>query len=289
MRHGACIGGMASGTSFVNRIFDTSSYILGDTDRELDRLIRQAALFSDFTADVFRKAGIGRGMRVLDVGCGVGDVAMIAAELVGPEGSVVAVDRSAAALDIARARVERAGLAQIRFEEADLHDVVEQGFDVVIGRFILIHLADPAAALRALARRLRPGGVLAFVEMDIGVANAVPHTALFARAIDLISTVYRQGGMKPDMGSRLFAEFRAAGLEPAITGGCRVEAGPESHAYEYLADSLRSFLPSMIEHGLTTEAELDVETLAARLRAESLAHDICFIFPLTVGAWARAG
>lgn len=272
----------------MNKIVEATSYLLGDTDRELARLIRQAALFSDFTEDVFRKAGIGRGMRVLDVGCGVGDVSMIAAGLVGPEGSVLGIDRSPAALDIARSRVANAGLAQIRFAQADLHDIAEEGFDAVVGRFILIHLPDPAASLRALARRLRRGGVLAFVEMDIGVANSVPRTDLFTHCLNLITTVYRTGGMEPDMGSRLFAEFRAAGLEPLITGDCRVEAGPTSHAYDYLADSLRSLLPSMVEHGLVTAAEMDVDTLAARLRAESLARDLCFIFPLTVGAWARA-
>jgi ubiquinone/menaquinone biosynthesis C-methylase UbiE len=278
-----------SGSAIVNHVFEATSYLLGDTDRELARLIRQAALFSDFTEDVFRKAGVTRGMRVLDVGCGVGDVSMIAAALVGPEGSVVGIDRSPAALDIARARVEREGLSQVRFVQADLHDVVEEGFDAIVGRFILIHLPDPAASLRILASRLRRGGILAFVEMDIGVANAVPRSAIFSRCLDLITRVYRKGGMEPDMGSRLFAEYRAAGFDPVIAGNCRVEAGPESHAYDYLADSLRSLLPSMVEHGLATAQEMDVDTLSARLRAESLAHDLCFIFPLTVGAWARAG
>ncbi|MCW5716767.1 MAG: methyltransferase domain-containing protein [Bauldia sp.] len=272
----------------MNKVFEATSYLLGDTERELARLIRQAALFSDFTRDVFRKAGIAPGMRVLDVGCGVGDVSMIAAGLVGPGGSVVGIDRSPAALEIARSRVEREGLSQIRFEQANLHELEDEGFDAVVGRFILIHLPDPAASLRSLARRVRRGGVLAFVEMDIGVADSAPKSDLFTRCLNLITTVYRRGGMEPDMGSRLFAEFRAAGLDPAITGDCRVEAGPNSHAYDYLADSLRSLLPSMVEHGLATALEMDVDTLADRLRAESLARDLCFIFPLTVGAWARA-
>lgn len=271
----------------MNRIVEAKSYLLGDTDRELARLIRQAALFSEFTEDVFRRAGIGRGMRVLDVGCGVGDVSMIAAALVGPEGSVLGIDRSPAALETARERVASQGFANVRFEQADLNTIADGGFDAVIGRFILIHLPDPAASLRALARLLRPNGVLAFVEMDISVANSVPRTDLYTRCLNLITTVYRRGGMEPDMGSRLHAEFRAAGLDPSITGDCRVEAGTQSHAYDYLADSLRSLLPSMVQLGLATETEMDVDTLADRLRAESLARDLCFIFPLTVGAWAR--
>jgi ubiquinone/menaquinone biosynthesis C-methylase UbiE len=266
---------------------EAGTYLLGDTDHELARLARQAAIFSDATADILRRAGIGAGMRVLDVGCGVGDVAMLAAGLVGPTGTVVGIDRSPVALETARARATLAGVTNIRFQEADLHDLGDDAFDAVVGRFILMHLPDPAASLRRLVRTLRPGGILAFVEMDIGSANVVPRSELFARCLSLITTVYRKGGMEPDMGSLLYGSFRAAGLDPSIKGSCRIEAGPDALAYHYLADSLRSLLPSMILLGLATEADIGVDTLADRLRAESLANDLCFIFPLTVGAWAR--
>ncbi|MCC6734970.1 MAG: class I SAM-dependent methyltransferase [Bauldia sp.] len=264
------------------------TYLLGDTDHELARLARQAAIFSEATENVLRRAGIGPGMRVLDVGCGVGDVSMIAAGLVGSTGSVVGVDRSPIALKTARTRAEFAGLTNVTFAEGDLHDLADGGFDAVVGRFILMHLPDPAASLRGLVRTLRPGGVLAFVEMDIGSAKAVPTSDLFARCLSLITTVYRSGGMEPDMGSRLYGAFRTAGLDPCIDGSCRVEAGPEALAYHYLADSLRSLLPSMILLGLASEAEIEVDSLAERLRAESLAHNLCFIFPVVVGAWGRA-
>lgn len=271
----------------MNELAAARAYMLGDTDHELARLVRQAAIFSEATEDILRRAGIGPGMRVLDVGCGVGDVSLIAAALVGPSGLVVGVDRSAVALDTARQRMMRAGIGNVRFEEANIDDLADGAFDAVIGRFILMHLPDPTASLLRLVRTLRPGGVLAFVEMDIGVANAVPRSDLFSRCLNLITTVYRKGGMEPDMGSRLYASFRAAGLAPLINGSCRVEAGPDAVAYDYLADSLRSLLPSIVEHGLATAAEIDIDTLCERLRAESLARDLCFIFPLIVGAWAR--
>jgi ubiquinone/menaquinone biosynthesis C-methylase UbiE len=70
-----------------------ASYVLGATEREHERLIRQSRIFNPFTERLFRNAGISRGQRVLDIGSGVGDVAMLVAELVGPTGEVVGVER----------------------------------------------------------------------------------------------------------------------------------------------------------------------------------------------------
>ena len=67
---------------------------------------------------IFDAAGIRPGMRVLDLGCGVGDAAFVAADLVGPDGYVVGVDRSAEALARARIRAEQRGLAQVEFLRA---------------------------------------------------------------------------------------------------------------------------------------------------------------------------
>ena len=71
----------------------TSPYALGSTDTEHERLIRQAVYLAPLTERLFQEAGIGPGQRVLDLGSGVGDVAMLAARLVGPSGEVVGVER----------------------------------------------------------------------------------------------------------------------------------------------------------------------------------------------------
>jgi protein-L-isoaspartate O-methyltransferase len=71
----------------------TSDYVLGNTDAEHERLIRQAARVAPTTERFFREAGVGSGQRVLDIGSGVGDVAMLVARLVGPSGEVVGIER----------------------------------------------------------------------------------------------------------------------------------------------------------------------------------------------------
>jgi hypothetical protein len=66
----------------MNEVPETE-YILGHSDREIRRLMHQAAILRPITERLLRGAGIGRGMRVLDLGCGAGDVSMLAAKLVG--------------------------------------------------------------------------------------------------------------------------------------------------------------------------------------------------------------
>src|SRR4051794_7028381 len=95
-------------------------YVLGYSADELARLTRQAAFLDDLTYDVLRCAGLQPGMRVLDAGCGAGDVSLIAARMVGPTGAVLGIDRAAEPLDLARSRTAAAGLHWVGFAQAEL-------------------------------------------------------------------------------------------------------------------------------------------------------------------------
>ena len=144
------------------------AYVFERSSDEYMRLTRQAALTEAMTDRLFRDAGITPGMRVLDVGSGVGDVALLAARLVGPHGSVVGIDIDGAALQVARARAGTLGLQNLTFNEGDVRSA-ETGahFDAAVGRLVLGYLADPAEALRAIAERVHPSGIVAFQELDL--------------------------------------------------------------------------------------------------------------------------
>ena len=90
------------------------AYPLGRSDAETRRLILQHQIYSPITRQFLTSAGITRGMKVLDLGSGAGDVAMLCADLVGPQGTVVGIDANASILDFARHRVGRDGMAQRR-------------------------------------------------------------------------------------------------------------------------------------------------------------------------------
>jgi len=127
-----------------------SQYVLGSTDAEQERLIRQAARLDPYTERLFREAGMGPGQRILDIGSGVGDVAMLAARLVGPSGEIVGVERDVRSIARARARVAEAGLHNVTFLQSDVSQVKSsEPFDGVVGRCILQFLPDAAAVLRS--------------------------------------------------------------------------------------------------------------------------------------------
>lgn len=137
----------------------------------MHRLILQAAALRPMTERLLRAAGLAPGMRVLDLGCGPGDVSLLAAELVGPSGAVLGVDCSEEALVTARARAKEMGLAQVRFLHAAADDAVdtvmaENQFDALIGRFVLCYLPDPIDTIRRAAARLAPRGIVAIHEVD---------------------------------------------------------------------------------------------------------------------------
>ena len=79
-----------------------AGYLLGSAPRELQRLIRQSQIINPVTERLLRQTAVKQGMRVLDVGCGAGDVSLLAAELVGASGSIIGIDRSPEAIAMAK-------------------------------------------------------------------------------------------------------------------------------------------------------------------------------------------
>src|SRR5919199_6303461 len=143
----------------------SDTYALGRSAAETQRLIRQAQIYGPLTRQFFATTGITAGMKVLDIGSGAGDVALLLADLVGPRGAVIGVETNPTILDTARARVSAAGWTNVTFLEGDVQSAsLDDDFDAVVGRWILMYLPDPAAVLSRLLRHLKPGGIIAFQE-----------------------------------------------------------------------------------------------------------------------------
>jgi ubiquinone/menaquinone biosynthesis C-methylase UbiE len=266
-----------------------SDYVLGHSNQELDRLIEQARFFGDLTEHLFHLAGLESGMRVLDVGCGAGDVAFLAARLVGPHGGVIGVDRSPEAVELALARARAAGLANVEFLAHDAADLTLDGpVDAMVGRLVLMYFPDPAATLRRLLRHVRPGGLVVFQEMDMGAVVSEPYCPLLETTAERIRQTFARVGADPRAGLKLWRTLRAAGLPaPRMTQGARVEAGPDSAAYGHVAGIVGTLLPLMERTGVATSADVEIETLEARLRDEAVANDAVLVPPPFIGAWTR--
>jgi ubiquinone/menaquinone biosynthesis C-methylase UbiE len=115
----------------------------------------------ELTEVTLRRAGIQRGMRVLDLECGAGDASLSIAKLIGPSGLVVGVDRSRQAIDVAERRATVAGYCYwTRFVAVDPDSFVpNERFDAVVARLPLLHQGERAAFSR-LSARVRPDGVI---------------------------------------------------------------------------------------------------------------------------------
>ena len=243
-------------------------YVFGHSDRELARLARQGRLLEPMTRELLRRAGIGPGHHVLDIGCGAGDVSMLAAELVGPTGFVLGIDRAPEALTTTRQRAADAGLTWVEVADHDLANFDDgRTFDAVIGR-------------------LRPGGTIAFLEMDVSAADARPASPLWTLCRGWVGGAMRAGGFEPDMGSRLYEIYRAADLIPKLAAFGLAGGGQDRELADYLADTIRSLLPAIVACGLATEAEVDVDTLAERLVRESGGERRTVYAPRLTAAWA---
>lgn len=264
-------------------------YVLGHSAEELNRLIDQARLFGELTEDVFVRAGIGPGMRVLDVGCGAGDVSFLLARMVGPSGEVVGVDRSEEAVAMATARAQAMGLSQVSFSQGELEDIsLDQPVDAAVGRFVLMYSPDPSVSLRRIAANVRAGGIVAFQEMSVAEAKSFPQVDLYEQSMRLIIETLHREKAKTLMGLRLYRTFVEAGLPPPqMIMAARVEGSSDSLGYQIVARVVKSLLPVMEKLGVANEKEVQIETLAERLRNEVISRGAVIVLPPLVGAWAR--
>jgi SAM-dependent methyltransferase len=265
-------------------------YELGHGSRELERLDEQAQIVAPITLQLFREAGIAQGMRVLDVGSGAGHVAFLAAELVGPTGVVIGVDRAAVAVAAAQTHVKARTAHQVSFWEGDPTEITfERPFDAVVGRYVLMFQTDPAAMLRKIRRHLRPGGVIAFHESHLTSAHSVPPAPIYDRCNQLIIETFKRLGTETQMGAMLYDAFTAAGLPaPAMRVSSIIGGGDCALPWlHHTAELVRTLLPEIERMGVATAADIDIETLYERLHREVGSGGSVIIGRSEVGAWSR--
>jgi ubiquinone/menaquinone biosynthesis C-methylase UbiE len=269
-----------------------ASYILGQSTHEQERLMLQARILRPFTEKYLRLAGIGPGMRVLDLGSGMGDVALLIADLVGPAGFVLGLDRDGAALARARRRtVEQACSSWVSFEETSLADFsTSERWDAIVGRYVLMFQPDPSVLLRRLLNFLEPGGIIVFHEADLAVTHpSFPPCPLWDQIRELVPEAFRRAGTPAGVGPRLGRIYLDAGLPfPSLAADVPVGGGRGSLLYSWLAGTMFTLVPRLPELGLSLPAGVTVDsTLAARLEEAVVAQGSQIIAPAQFGAWCR--
>jgi SAM-dependent methyltransferase len=263
---------------------DPGTYALATGEAATDRLRILHNLYGPGTRRVLLEAGLREGMRVADVGCGVGTVTTLLAELVGPRGEVVGIDSSGAQLEQARERLKTHG-TNMRFVEASATDtgLPRGSFDLVYCRFLLIHLPEPERALREMYRLLKPGGILVCEDGDLTASGSEPPSSLNAFA-DLWGRLGPIRGLDYTLGRRLFHMVRAAGFPtPGITFNQPVVARGENK--RLLELSVAEAGQAFLDAGLITSGELGLTLLEMRWLARD--DSVVALMPRMSQVWAR--
>ena len=262
----------------------STEYALATGEAATYRLKVLHDVYGSGTRRVLRDAGLRRGMRVADIGCGPGMVTAMLAEIVGPEGDVVGVDLSGAQIAQARSRI-RNGARNIDFVEASAVDtgLPRESFDLVYCRFLLMHLPEPERALAEMLALLKPNGILVCEDGELTSAGSEPPSALVAFS-DLWGLLGAQRGIDYDLGRRLYQMVLAAGFTmPKIVFNQPVAVEGENK--RLLELSVAEAGPTFVNAGLITATELD-STLAEMRRANEN-PSVVAVMPRMTQVWAR--
>lgn len=263
-------------------------YVLATGEEGARRLKVVNSVHGPDTERLLLRAGLSRGMRAADIGCGIGTISAWMAEVVGPNGEVFGVDISPEQIAEAQKNAYRRTLTNLHFTvaSADATGLPRDAFDLVFCRFVLMHLTRPADAMREMAALVRPGGVLVCEDGDFTGPFCEPPSPAFERAFELYRAVVEHRGADPRIGPKLYRLFLEAGfsqpevqiVQPAFVRG-EAKRLPEW--------TLTECAPALLEAGFSTQEEID--RLAAEMKALAEDETVLFGMARMVQVWARKG
>ena len=214
---------------------------------------REAAFFLPY---------VRQGMTLLDCGCGPGSITLGLAEALAP-GEVVGIDRDATRTGIAEQTVARLGIANVRFQTADVLELPfpDARFDAVFAHAVLQHVTEPLRALAEMHRVLKPGGVIGLRDDDRGGLVIAPQAPDVVRLIELLTMVEELNGGDPRVGRRYRELLRTSGFEEvAISASCEYDADAAAtrRRASLAVHAAREFVgPVAIEQGWSTSEEME--------------------------------
>lgn len=195
-----------------------NNYVLGNRSREIERLSVQAALFESLAKNALTKAGIKKGFRCADIGCGAGHVTRMMGDLVGSRGSVVGVDIDEKYLAYCQSINKQNNVSFVHDNICESKLMKSESFDIVYSRFMFVHLKDKQNALASMVRLVKKGGVIIIQELDHAPDSwlAYPKQENVERLRKLYVKIVRKAGGDPLVGRKLYKMFIDESLDTTV-------------------------------------------------------------------------
>lgn len=253
---------------------DQSGYAFSDIENEKKRLQEQSRIIGATTRRMFEEAGIAPGMKVLDIGSGAGDVALILADMVEPDGSVVGIEKNPDMIETAKNRAQAGNYGSVTFLAGDAQSLeLDDDFDALVGRAVLMYVPDPVELLKTLLKHVKPGGVVAFQEVDFTIRPvALPMTGTIKQAWDWIYATIEKSGTEMQMGFKLMDTYLKAGLPEPVMHMDAFVGGTSWPGLDWFVSTIRSLMPMMEKLGVATAEEVDIDTLKHRIVLDIVNH-----------------
>jgi SAM-dependent methyltransferase len=239
-------------------------YVLGTHDEEIARLGLQHEVWRERVLQLWHQAGLEPGTRVLDVGAGPGYATLDLAHEVGPEGEVVALERSERFVTHGTAQCLARRYRHVQYLE---HDVLQpfpaSDMEMSWCRWVASFVTDPARLVDNIARALRPGGIAMFHEYaDYGAWRMAPRRPLLEEFVSLVMQSWRDNGGEPDIALQLPTLLEARGFRITHLQPVEWILEPRQPAWRWLASFIESGPQRLKELGRVDDAWI------ARLHAE---------------------
>jgi len=241
----------------------SDEYRFGYTHEELERLRYQHHVWAKENQHFISRAGFSMGDTLVDLGCGPGYTTLDLAQIVGPGGKVIALDRDGeSSLPLLNAQAEAMGVFNIETRAANLEtfDLREGSVDGVYGRWVLMYLPEKKvkSLIGRMAKWLRPRGVCALTELcnyrHIHIHPKSKYLSEIAEA--LIQAVTGKRGCNPEIGNELPGLLHSAGLDVEINVTTKAVRGTTQEWFWPNA-LFRNHLPALVQEGYLTHSVLD--------------------------------
>jgi ubiquinone/menaquinone biosynthesis C-methylase UbiE len=234
----------------------TKGYVLGNLENEIARLEIQSAFFEQLTKQTLSRAGIRKGMRCLDIGCGSGSVTQILAEMVGKSGHVTGTDVDEKYI---RYCLDYKPQPNIDFIQDDIYNssLPSESFDVVYSRFMFVHLKDARKAIRSMKHLVKREGTIVIEELDHAPDSwlCFPENPSVRILREVYVALVEKAGGDPFAGRKIYSLMVEESLNASVecNSPCLLMAHePYSTLGWRMAESLR---PQIRINGLLNETE----------------------------------